>query len=258
MHSKNQAFFDAPSSRLYGGRPRSPECKPRSFGAPVQVIPRATPLETESPLVVLTAPTFPHSRALGTKIYDIWILLMHIPLAKLDRCTTHDATIPFPGVRTIMTQTPEPSSVDRALLIIYSSSGLCHIFSAVPLTFDIHDCDALPDIPPVSYSLPRRRSRSCSCGFHLAAQAQAQVMALQRPCFNLTQIVSCTRNYVLSIHLPTSRPETGIRTSLEPFTSASNSISLHDECGQKKDIVNFVGFVVYSDKNMRRWQEEDK
>ena len=56
----------------------------------------------------------------------------------------------------------------------------------------------------------------------------------------------------------TSRPETDIQTSLEPLTSAPNSISLHDEGGQKKDIVDFVDSAVYSDKNMRRWQEEDK
>ena len=56
----------------------------------------------------------------------------------------------------------------------------------------------------------------------------------------------------------TSRPETDIRTTLEPLTSASNSISLHNQSGQKKDIVNFVRSVVYSDKNMRRWREEDK
>ena len=56
----------------------------------------------------------------------------------------------------------------------------------------------------------------------------------------------------------TSRPETDIRSSLEPLTSTSNSISLHDESGQKKDIVDFVRSVVYSDKKIRRWREEDK
>jgi hypothetical protein len=56
----------------------------------------------------------------------------------------------------------------------------------------------------------------------------------------------------------TSRPETDIRTTLEPLTTTSNSISLHDERGQKKDIIDFVCSVVYSDKNMRRWREEDK
>jgi len=56
----------------------------------------------------------------------------------------------------------------------------------------------------------------------------------------------------------TSRPEVDIRTSLEPLTSTSNTISLHDESGQKKDIVEFVTSVVRTDKNMRRWREEDK
>ena len=60
-----------------------------------------------------------------------------------------------------------------------------------------------------------------------------------------------------NVHLCiTSRPEIDIRTSLEPLTS--NRISLHDESGQKKDIVDYVNCVVYSDKNIRRWREEDK
>ena len=54
----------------------------------------------------------------------------------------------------------------------------------------------------------------------------------------------------------TSRPEIDIQTSLEPLTT--NWISLHDQSGQKKDIVDYVNSVVYSDKNMGRWQEEDK
>jgi hypothetical protein len=56
----------------------------------------------------------------------------------------------------------------------------------------------------------------------------------------------------------TSRPEVDIRTSLEPLTSTSNRICLHDQEGQKKDIVEFVRGVVYSDENMRRWRDEDK
>ena len=54
----------------------------------------------------------------------------------------------------------------------------------------------------------------------------------------------------------TSRPEIDIRTSLEPLTS--NRVSLHDQSGQRKDIVDYVNSVVYSDKNMRRWRKEDK
>jgi len=54
----------------------------------------------------------------------------------------------------------------------------------------------------------------------------------------------------------TSRPEIDIRTSLEPLTS--NDISIHDQSGQKQDIIDFVTSVVYSDENMRRWRDEDK
>ena len=62
-----------------------------------------------------------------------------------------------------------------------------------------------------------------------------------------------------NLHLcVTSRPEADIRTSLEPLTPISSTISLHDESGQKKDIVKFVTSVVRKDKNIRRWREEDK
>jgi hypothetical protein len=62
-----------------------------------------------------------------------------------------------------------------------------------------------------------------------------------------------------NLHLcVTSRPEADIRTSLEPLTPTSNTICLHDESGQKKDIVEFVTSVVRTDKNIRRWREEDK
>ena len=54
----------------------------------------------------------------------------------------------------------------------------------------------------------------------------------------------------------TSRPEVDIRASLEPLTT--NYISLHDQSGQKKDIEDYVRSVVYSDRNMRRWRDEDK
>jgi hypothetical protein len=62
-----------------------------------------------------------------------------------------------------------------------------------------------------------------------------------------------------TLHLcTTSRPEIDIRTSLKPLTSTHNCISLHDQKGQRDDVVNFVRAVVYSDKRMRRWRDEDK
>jgi len=56
----------------------------------------------------------------------------------------------------------------------------------------------------------------------------------------------------------TSRPEVDIRAFLEPLTSTSNRICLHDQIGQKNDIVKFIRGVVYSDENMRRWRDGDK
>ena len=56
----------------------------------------------------------------------------------------------------------------------------------------------------------------------------------------------------------TSRPEVYIRAVLEPL--AFRSVSLHDECGQKSDIANYVRNVVNSSSStaMRRWRDDDK
>lgn len=54
----------------------------------------------------------------------------------------------------------------------------------------------------------------------------------------------------------TSRPEIDIKTILEPLTPLR--VSLHDQSGQKKDIIEYVSSVVDSDAMMRRWREEDK
>ena len=56
----------------------------------------------------------------------------------------------------------------------------------------------------------------------------------------------------------TSRPETDIQDVLVPLTTLR--VSLHDQTGQKEDIVEFVKSVVYSDSEpiMRRWKAEHK
>ena len=56
----------------------------------------------------------------------------------------------------------------------------------------------------------------------------------------------------------TSRPEVDIRDILEPLTS--RQVSLHDQSGQKKDIVEYIKSVVYSNSQpiMKRWRTEDK
>jgi hypothetical protein len=63
-------------------------------------------------------------------------------------------------------------------------------------------------------------------------------------------------------HLPnvflclTSRPEIDIRSVLEPLTNLR--ISLHEEVGQRQDIINYINAVILSDKKMRKWRKEDQ
>src|SRR6266852_3934792 len=60
-----------------------------------------------------------------------------------------------------------------------------------------------------------------------------------------------------NVHLcVASRPEMDIRIVLEPLTSLQ--ISLHDEIGQKDDIIKYIRSVVRSDRSMRRWKAEEK
>ena len=60
-----------------------------------------------------------------------------------------------------------------------------------------------------------------------------------------------------NVHLcVASGPEMDIRVIIDPLTTLK--ISLHDETGQKEDIVKYINSAVYSDRNMRRWKELDK
>ena len=67
---------------------------------------------------------------------------------------------------------------------------------------------------------------------------------------------------LVELHLPnlrlfiTSRPENDIRAVFGPLTNTS--ISLYNEHGQKRDIVEYITHVVYSEINMTRWREDDK
>jgi hypothetical protein len=56
----------------------------------------------------------------------------------------------------------------------------------------------------------------------------------------------------------TSRPEQDIQMVLNPLTSASCRVALHEENGQREDINSYVRAFVYADRAMRRWKEEDK
>jgi hypothetical protein len=67
---------------------------------------------------------------------------------------------------------------------------------------------------------------------------------------------------IVGLHLPnvhicaTSRPEHDIQAVLKDLTPCA--VSLHDETGQQQDISNYVASFIRSDRNVRRWREEDK
>ena len=67
---------------------------------------------------------------------------------------------------------------------------------------------------------------------------------------------------LVRLHLPnvhicaTSRPEHDIQLVLKDL--ALHAVSLHDESGQREDIVNYVTSFVRSDRKVRRWRDEDK
>jgi len=54
----------------------------------------------------------------------------------------------------------------------------------------------------------------------------------------------------------TSRPETDIKTLLEPLSF--RSVSLHDEVGQMEDIEKYIKSAVNKDPKNRKWKSEDK
>ena len=54
----------------------------------------------------------------------------------------------------------------------------------------------------------------------------------------------------------TSRPEVDIKAILEPL--AFRSVSLHDESGQKQDIMKYIESIVNTNKNMQNWNTVQK
>ena len=69
---------------------------------------------------------------------------------------------------------------------------------------------------------------------------------------------------LVSLQLPglhlcvTSRPEIDIRVTLEPL--AFQSVSIHDQSGQKTDIEEYIRFIVYAESEtaMGKWRNHDK
>jgi hypothetical protein len=73
----------------------------------------------------------------------------------------------------------------------------------------------------------------------------------------LKLIVELVNLELPNVHLcVASRPQVDIRVILDPLTTLK--ISLHDEAGQKDDIVKYIKSVVNSDQDMQRWNEDVK
>ena len=78
------------------------------------------------------------------------------------------------------------------------------------------------------------------------------------PCEKVLQLVK----ELVDLHHPdlrvciTSRLEVDILMVLKPLIS--HTLSLHDETGQKDDIISYVKSVVETDDNIRKWREVDK
>ena len=56
----------------------------------------------------------------------------------------------------------------------------------------------------------------------------------------------------------TSGLEQDIRGVLEPLTPAPLAVSLHEESGHKKDIIDYIDLFVRSDREMGDWGTEDR
>jgi hypothetical protein len=54
----------------------------------------------------------------------------------------------------------------------------------------------------------------------------------------------------------TSRPEADIEAVV--LHLASHTVSLHDESGQKEDMINYIKWFINSDLKARKWRKEDK
>ena len=73
----------------------------------------------------------------------------------------------------------------------------------------------------------------------------------------LNLIEKLIKSEISNLHIcVTSRPEMDIKDALDLLIF--RSISLHDECGQKKDIEEYITSVINTDPKNKRWKAEDK
>jgi hypothetical protein len=111
----------------------------------------------------------------------------------------------------------------------------------------LQDMLTIPDQPPIYIILDALDECPNSYGI---PSPREQVLTLVTKLMDLQ---------LLHLHIcVTSRPEFDIRATLGRL--ALRSVSLHEESGQREDIIDYVRSVVYSDSEtmMKQWREEDK
>jgi NACHT domain len=134
---------------------------------------------------------------------------------------------------------------DKLYLLYKSHNNGAHKPSEDALIQCLHEMLILPDQPPVYIIIDALDECPNSSGM---PSPREQVLDL------LNDLVQLS---LPNLHLcVTSRPEMDIRNALEPLTS--RRVSLHDQSGQKQDIIDYVTLVVQSDPRMRRWRDTDK
>ena len=116
------------------------------------------------------------------------------------------------------------------------------------LTQCLKDMLTIPDQPPIYIILDALDECPNSYG---VPSPRWQVLSLVEQLMDLR---------LLHLHVcVTSRPEFDIRATLGRL--ALQSVSLHEESGQRDDIVDYVRSVVYADSEetmMKRWRDADK
>ena len=116
------------------------------------------------------------------------------------------------------------------------------------LTKCLRDMLTLPQRGPIFIIIDAIDECPNATGTHGTQTAREEVLDL------VQEIVDWhTPNLYLCL---TSRPEIDIRTVLEPITP--RQISLHDEIGQKKDIIDYINATILSDRKMKKWRKEDQ
>ena len=118
---------------------------------------------------------------------------------------------------------PTSSSLSRCMKDMLGSSGQGTVYIII---------DALDECPDISG----------------VQSAREKVLDLidQLGNLNLPNVHTCVA----------SRPEIDIRNVLEPLKPLQ--ISLHDQDGQKNDIIEYIKSAIHSDRKMRNWREKDK